>query len=132
MWKSWRLLTARMNPPAALGAVGHEATETGLAYAPVSQAHGHNHIVQLGGGGSNRSSGQAGGWNAAGGRGSASEGYKLGAQTSKWVRTLVAPPAPASASNRRDPTTAASWNAVAYRKAVPTLRHRPRQRKNCI
>ena len=39
---------------------GHEATETGLAYAPVSQAHGHNHIVQcskpggggLGGGGS--------------------------------------------------------------------------------
>ena len=24
---------------------GHEATETGLAYAPVSQAHGHNHIV---------------------------------------------------------------------------------------
>ena len=34
---------------------GHEATETGLAYAPVSQAHGHNHIVQWdvrGGGGS--------------------------------------------------------------------------------
>ena len=26
--------------------VGHEATETGFAYAPVSQAHGHNHIVQ--------------------------------------------------------------------------------------
>ena len=25
---------------------GHEATETGLAYAPASQAHGHNHIVQ--------------------------------------------------------------------------------------
>ena len=25
---------------------GHEATETGLTYAPVSQAHGHNHIVQ--------------------------------------------------------------------------------------
>ena len=25
---------------------GHEATEAGLAYAPVSQAHGHNHIVQ--------------------------------------------------------------------------------------
>ena len=25
---------------------GHEATEPGLAYAPVSQAHGHNHIVQ--------------------------------------------------------------------------------------
>ena len=25
---------------------GHEATETGFAYAPVSQAHGHNHIVQ--------------------------------------------------------------------------------------
>ena len=37
---------------------GHEATETGLAYAPVSQAHGHNHIVQFtttgGGGGSHR------------------------------------------------------------------------------
>ena len=28
------------------GGRGHEATETGLAYAPVSQAHGHNHIVQ--------------------------------------------------------------------------------------
>ena len=28
------------------GGAGHEATETGLAYAPVSQAHGHNHIVQ--------------------------------------------------------------------------------------
>ena len=26
--------------------LGHEATENGLAYAPVSQAHGHNHIVQ--------------------------------------------------------------------------------------
>ena len=26
--------------------VGHEATETGLAYAPVSEAHGHNHTVQ--------------------------------------------------------------------------------------
>ena len=25
---------------------GHEATDTGLAYAPVSQVHGHNHIVQ--------------------------------------------------------------------------------------
>ena len=25
---------------------GHEATETGFAYAPVSQAHGHYHIVQ--------------------------------------------------------------------------------------
>ena len=25
---------------------GHEATETGLQYAPVSQAHDHNHIVQ--------------------------------------------------------------------------------------
>ena len=25
---------------------GHEATDIGLAYAPVSQAHGHNHIVQ--------------------------------------------------------------------------------------
>ena len=23
--------------------VGHEATDTGLAYAPVSQAHGHHH-----------------------------------------------------------------------------------------
>ena len=25
---------------------GHEATDTGLAYAPVSQPHGHHHIVQ--------------------------------------------------------------------------------------
>ena len=25
---------------------GHEATDTGHAYAPVSQAHGHHHIVQ--------------------------------------------------------------------------------------
>ena len=25
---------------------GHEATETGFACAPVSQAHGHYHIVQ--------------------------------------------------------------------------------------
>ena len=24
---------------------GHEATDTGLAYAPVSQAHGHHHSV---------------------------------------------------------------------------------------
>ena len=29
-----------------LGHGGHEATDTGLAYAPVSQAHGHNHIAQ--------------------------------------------------------------------------------------
>ena len=29
-----------------LGGGGHEATDTGLAYAPVSQAHGHHHIVQ--------------------------------------------------------------------------------------
>ena len=28
------------------GGGGHEATETGFAYALVSQAHGHNHIVQ--------------------------------------------------------------------------------------
>ena len=26
--------------------LGHEATDTGLAYAPVSQAHGHHHSVQ--------------------------------------------------------------------------------------
>ena len=26
--------------------VGHEAMDTGLAYAPVSQAHGHHHSVQ--------------------------------------------------------------------------------------
>ena len=26
--------------------LGQEATETGLAYAPVSQAHGHHHSVQ--------------------------------------------------------------------------------------
>ena len=25
---------------------GHEATDIGLAYVPVSQAHGHHHIVQ--------------------------------------------------------------------------------------
>ena len=30
----------------AISPGGHEATDTGLAYAPVSQAHGHNHIVQ--------------------------------------------------------------------------------------
>ena len=33
---------------------GHEATDTGLAYAPVSQAHGHHHtqfnVLQGGGG----------------------------------------------------------------------------------
>ena len=28
------------------GSLGHEATDTGLAYAPVSQAHGHHHSVQ--------------------------------------------------------------------------------------
>ena len=38
---------------------GHEATETGLAYAPVSQAHGHNHIVQCF---------APGGWGGGGGR----------------------------------------------------------------
>ena len=26
--------------------LGHEATDTGFAYAPVSQAHGHHHSVQ--------------------------------------------------------------------------------------
>ena len=31
------------------GVRGHEATETGFAYAPVSQAHGHNHGVRGGG-----------------------------------------------------------------------------------
>ena len=30
----------------AVGGGGHEATDTGLAYAPVSQAHGHHHSVQ--------------------------------------------------------------------------------------
>ena len=29
---------------------GHEATDTGLAYAPVSQAHGHHHTAGGGGG----------------------------------------------------------------------------------
>ena len=29
------------------GEEGHEATETGFAYAPVSQAHGHNHNCSL-------------------------------------------------------------------------------------
>ena len=27
--------------------LGHEATETGFAYAPVSQAHGHNHNCSM-------------------------------------------------------------------------------------
>jgi hypothetical protein len=37
-------------PPQEGGiAKGHEATETGFAYAPVSQAHGHNHIAKGGG-----------------------------------------------------------------------------------
>ena len=31
---------------ACLGVGGHEATDTGLAYAPVSQAHGLHHSVQ--------------------------------------------------------------------------------------
>ena len=33
-------------PLGAVGVEGHEATDTGLAYAPVSQAHGHHHTVQ--------------------------------------------------------------------------------------
>ena len=37
--------TVHVNGGARVGR-GHEATDTGLAYAPVSQAHGHNHIVQ--------------------------------------------------------------------------------------
>ena len=43
----------KQGPPAGdrLKRGGHEATETGLAYAPVSQAHGHNHIEEGGGGG---------------------------------------------------------------------------------
>ena len=50
--RSWTPTTPTINcwPEAPLGGGamvgGHEATETGLAYAPVSQAHGHNHIVQ--------------------------------------------------------------------------------------
>ena len=36
----WQL-TAGQRPPR-----GHEATDTGFAYAPVSQAHGHHHSVQ--------------------------------------------------------------------------------------
>ena len=39
---------------------GHEATETGFAYAPVSQAHGHNHIVQCRGGGGGGGGGSKG------------------------------------------------------------------------
>ena len=35
-----------VSKPAGVARPGHEATETGLAYALVSQAHGHNHIVQ--------------------------------------------------------------------------------------
>ena len=41
-WFTTALLLSVMVGPGG----GHEATETGLAYAPVSQAHGHNHIVQ--------------------------------------------------------------------------------------
>ena len=50
LFHAWQRLAAN----SASSWQGHEATETGLAYAPVSQAHGHNHIVQCwqGGGGS--------------------------------------------------------------------------------
>ena len=40
-----RILGSHTPPPLSPRG-GHEATETGLAYAPVSQAHGHNHMVQ--------------------------------------------------------------------------------------
>ena len=33
------------HPPATCQNLGHEVTDTGLAYAPVSQAHGHHHTV---------------------------------------------------------------------------------------
>ena len=42
---SWREMSPKMSA-SPWEEEGHEATETGLAYAPVSQAHGHNHIVQ--------------------------------------------------------------------------------------
>ena len=47
-WPVWARLVLCFCAPVALCMCvwGHEATETGLAYAPVSQAHGHNHIVQ--------------------------------------------------------------------------------------
>ena len=32
--------------PLVLSCWGHEGTDTGFAYAPVSQAHGHHHKVQ--------------------------------------------------------------------------------------
>ena len=37
---------ARCSLDKTVAKTGHEATDTGLAYAPVSQAHGHHHIVQ--------------------------------------------------------------------------------------
>ena len=36
----------RVGEPIGCAMKGHEATDTGLAYAPVSQAHGHHHTVQ--------------------------------------------------------------------------------------
>ena len=45
-WAVWAVLFPVLATAAPAGGWGHEATETGLAYAPVSQAHGHNHIVQ--------------------------------------------------------------------------------------
>ena len=37
----------RLDQRGGLTVGGPEATETGLAYAPVSQAHGHNHIDHI-------------------------------------------------------------------------------------
>ena len=42
------------------------------------------------------------------------------------------PTSTASRGNRRGPTTAASWNAVAYRRAVLTVHHHPHHGRNSI
>ena len=54
-WARWLHHPCHLGDPHGLKAggkirsgpyMGHGATDTGLAYAPVSQAHGHHHIVQ--------------------------------------------------------------------------------------
>ena len=45
-WQLARLPTWQRAHSTQSAAHGHEATDTGLAYPPVSQAHGHHHIVQ--------------------------------------------------------------------------------------
>ena len=45
LWRLRRLVFSMLFGPSDRSP-GHEATDTGLAYAPVSQVHGPNHIVQ--------------------------------------------------------------------------------------